>query len=206
MTESPAYAPVLTPQQIERIGTFAKRREVAAGQILYEPGDDTPPVFVVLSGRIRILAMGGGAEQLVTSYGPGQFSGELLMISGRKSIYRCQAVESGTLLELRARDLRTLIAKDAELSELFMKAFLARRLSLKEHGHGNVVILGSRYSAATLAAREFLARDGHPFTYLDLDVDHLAQELLDRFGVSPAEIPVVICNNSTVLRNPTPER
>jgi thioredoxin reductase (NADPH) len=205
MTTSPAYAPVLTPQQIERIGPFAASREVAAGHILYEPGDDTPPAFVVLSGRIRILAMGGGAEQLVTSYGAGQFSGELLMISGRKSIYRCQAVEAGTLLELQAKDLRTLIAKDAELSDIFMNAFLARRLSLKQLGHGNVLVLGSRYSVNTLAAREFLTRDGHPFTYLDLDADETAQELLDRFGVSTNDIPVVICNNSKVLRNPSPK-
>jgi thioredoxin reductase (NADPH) len=201
-----SYAPILSAAEIERIRVFAQPKMVTAGQILYQPGDETPPVFVVLSGSIRILALAGGEEQLVTSYSVGQFSGELLMISGRKSIYRCQAIEDGTLLELSAKDLRTLIAKDAELSEVFMKAFLARRLSLKEHGHGNVVILGSRYSAATLAAREFLARDGHPFTYLDLDVDHLAQELLDRFGVSPADIPVVICNGSTVLRKPAPRQ
>jgi thioredoxin reductase (NADPH) len=201
-----AYAPILSPAEIERIRVFAHPRQITAGQILYEPGDETPPVFVVLSGRIRILALAGGLEQLVTSYGVGQFSGELLMISGRKSIYRCQAMEDGILLQLDAKDLRTLIAKDAELSEIFMKAFLARRLSLKEHGHGNVVILGSRYSAATLAAREFLIRDGHPFTYLDLDADQMAQELLDRFGVSPADIPVVICNGSTVLRKPSPQQ
>jgi len=201
-----SYAPILSAAQVERIRAFAVSRQVTAGEILYEPGDDTPPVFVVRSGAIKILAMGGGQEESVTSYGVGQFSGELLMISGRKSIYRCQATENGTLLELKAKDLRTIIGKDAELSDVFMKAFLARRLSLREHGQGNVVILGSRYSAATLAAREFLARDGHPFTYLDLDVDQIAQGLLDRFGVSPNEIPVVICNSSTVLRNPSPER
>jgi thioredoxin reductase (NADPH) len=201
-----SYAPILSAAQVERIRAFAGSRQVTAGEILYEPGDDTPPVFVVMSGAIKILALGGGQEQTVTSYGVGQFSGELLMISGRKSIYRCQATENGTLLELKAKDLRTIIGKDAELSDVFMKAFLARRLSLREHGQGNVVILGSRYSAATLAAREFLARDGHPFTYLDLDVDQIAQGLLDRFGVSPNEIPVVICNSSTVLRNPSPER
>src|SRR5271156_6897021 len=201
-----SYAPVLSAVQVERIRAFATSRQVMAGEILYEPGDDTPPAFVVMSGRIRILALAGGQEQIVTSYGVGQFSGELLMISGRKSIYRCQATENGTLLELKAKDLRTIIGKDAELSDIFVKAFLARRLSLKARGQGNVVILGSRYSAATLAAREFLARDGHPFTYLDLDVDHLAQELLDRFGVSPADIPVVICNGSTVLRKPAPRQ
>jgi thioredoxin reductase (NADPH) len=201
-----SYAPILSPLQVERIRAFATSRQVMAGEILYEPGDDTPPAFVVMSGGIRILALAGGQEQIVTSYGVGQFSGELLMISGRKSIYRCQATENGTLLELKAKDLRTIIGKDAELSDVFMKAFLARRLSLKARGQGNVVILGSRYSAATLAAREFLARDGHPFIYFDLDDDQTAQELLDRFGVSSNEIPVVICNGSTVLRNPSPDR
>jgi thioredoxin reductase (NADPH) len=206
MSTSTTYAPVLTASQIERIAALALRRDVLLGQILYEPGDDTPPVFVVLSGGIRILAVAGGQEQTVTTYGIGQFSGELLMISGRKSIYRCQAMEGGTLLELSAKNLRTLIAKDAELSDIFMKAFLTRRLSLKEHGHGNVLILGSRYSAATLAAREFLARDGHPFAYLDLDVDQAAQEVLDRFGVSAVDIPVVIWNGTQLLRNPSPKQ
>jgi thioredoxin reductase (NADPH) len=201
-----SYAPILTAPQIERIRIFAVSRSVRPGEILYEPGDDTPPVFVVISGGLRIVAVGGAEERIVTTYSAGQFSGELLMISGRKSIYRCQATETGVLLELSAMDLRTLIGKDAELNDVFMKAFLARRLSLKDKGEGNVVVLGSRYSAATLAAREFLARDGHPFTYLDLDVDQTAQELLDRFGVSPADIPVVICNGTTVLRKPSAQQ
>jgi thioredoxin reductase (NADPH) len=200
------YAPILTAAQIERIRVFAKPRVVTAGEILYQPNDDTPPVLVVISGAIKILAIVGGEEQTVTTYNPGQFSGELLMISGRRSIYRCQATEPGTLLELSAKDLRTLIARDAELSDIFMKAFLARRLALKGAGHGNVVVLGSKYSADTLAIREFLTRDGHPFTYFDLDTDQLAQEQLDRFGVSVEDIPVVICNNAQVLRNPTPRQ
>jgi thioredoxin reductase (NADPH) len=198
-----SYAPILTEQQIEQVRHFATPRPIEAGQILYEPGFDTPPVYVVLSGEIRILAIGGGQESTITSYRAGQFSGELLMIAGRRSIYRCQAIESGTVLELQALDLRVLIAKDAELSDIFMKAFLARRLSLKTAGHGNVVVLGSRYSADTLALREFLTRDGHPFAYFDLDSDQTTQELLDRFGVSVADIPVVICNNTLVLRNPS---
>jgi thioredoxin reductase (NADPH) len=198
-----SYAPILTAPQIERLRAFATPRQAAAGEILYEPGDATPPVFIVISGGIKILAVGGVEERTVTTYGPGQFSGELLMIAGRKSIYRCQVTETGTLLELSAKDLRTIIGKDAELGDVFMKAFLARRLSLTDKGEGNVVVLGSRYSANTLAAREFLTRDGHPFTYLDLDVDQTAQELLDRFGVSASEIPVVICNNAQVLRNPS---
>src|SRR5277367_3964690 len=198
-----AYAPHLTEDQIERMREYAKPRQVVADEILYEPGFDTPPVYVVISGAIRIVAVGGEKERTVTTYRPTQFSGELLMISGRKSIYRCQAVEAGTLLELCPKDLRTLIGKDAELSDIIMNAFLARRLSLKDTGQGNVVIIGSKYSADTLSLREFLTRDGHPFNYFDLDTDPGTQELLDRFGVTTGDIPVVICNNSQVLRNPS---
>jgi thioredoxin reductase (NADPH) len=198
-----AYAPYLIEAQIERIRAYATLREVVAEQILYEPGFDTPPVYVVLSGAIKIVAVGGGEERIVTTYRAGQFSGELLMISGRRSIYRCQVVESGTLLELCPKYLRTLIGKDSELSDIIMNAFLARRLSLKDTGQGNVVVVGSKYSAGTLCIREFLTRDGHPFNYFDLDSDPATQELLDRFGVTSKDIPVVICNNTQVLRNPS---
>ncbi len=198
-----AYAPTLTVAQIDRIRPYTKQRDVAAGEVLYEPAFDTPPVYVVLSGAIRIIAVGGEQERIVTTYRPGQFSGELLMISGRRSIYRCQVVETGTLLELCPKQLRVLIGKDAELGEIIMNAFLARRLSLKDTGQGNVTILGSKYSASTLAIREFLTRDGHPFNYFDLDADSVTQEMLERFGVTTSDIPVVICNNTQVLKNPS---
>jgi thioredoxin reductase (NADPH) len=198
-----SYAPVLTEQQIARIRALSVTREVVADEVLYEPNDATPPVYVVLSGAISIYAGGSGDVQLVTTYTPGQFSGELLMITGRPSMYTCRVKESGALLELQARDLRSLIAKDTELSDIFMQAFLARRLSLKDAGHGNVMILGSKYSAETLTLREFLTRDGYPFTYVDLDADPIAQEFLDRFDVKLTDIPVVICNATQVLRNPT---
>ena len=198
-----SYAPILTKAQTRRIAALAKKRHVAAEEVLYRPNDDTPPVFVVLSGAIRIFALIAGQEQTVTTYTEGQFSGELLMIAGRRSIYKCQATEASTLLELSAANLRTLIGRDAELSDIFMKTFLARRVSLQDAGQGNVTVLGSRYSADTLAIREFLARDGHPFAYIDLDADETAQAFLDRFGVTTRDIPVVICNSGLVLRNPS---
>jgi len=201
-----SYAPVLTAPQIDRIRPFATPRQVNEGEVLYQPDDDTPAVFVVLSGAIRILTVMAGEERPVTTYRAGQFSGELLMIAGRRSIYKCQVAEPGALLELSAINLRNLIGRDAELSEIFMKAFLARRNSLQEAGQGNVVVLGSRYSANSLAVREFLTRDGHPFSYIDLDSDATAQEFLDRFGVAIADIPVVICNSAMVLRNPSPRQ
>jgi thioredoxin reductase (NADPH) len=197
------HAPILTDDQLRRLRPIAKACHVAPGDVLYRPNDDTPAVYVVVSGALKISYISAGEELTFMTYGPGQFSGDLLMISGRRSIFRCAAVENGTLLEIAASDLRALIGRDAEFSEIFMNAFLARRGLLRVSGQGNVVILGSRHSPETLAIREFLTRDGHPFGYFDLETDAIAQGLLGRFELGPEDIPVVFCNGE-LLRNPTP--
>ncbi len=83
-----------------------------------------------------------------------------------------------------------------------MRAFILRRLTLIRRGQGNVILMGSRHCASTLRIREFLGRNAHPYTFVDLDTDKVSQELLDRFQVKTEEVPVVICNGRTVLRNP----
>jgi thioredoxin reductase (NADPH) len=110
--------------------------------------------------------------------------------------------EPGEFLEISADALRTLIAKDAELSDIFMRAFLLRRVGLISEGLGNVVVLGSQHSSNTLRLREFLTRNGHPHRYVDLDSDKASQELLDRFDIKLEDIPVVVCSGKNVLRNP----
>jgi len=142
-------------------------------------------------------------ERTVTTHGPGGFTGEMTMISGRRSLVRGRVTEPGDFLELGANELRSLVTRDAELSEIFMRAFILRRLQLVDRGLGNIVLMGSRHSAKTLELREFLTRNEHPYTYVDLDADRSSQELLDRFHVEPGEIPVIVCSGGVVLRNPT---
>src|SRR5207248_2624521 len=90
-----------------------------------------------------------------------------------------------------------------ELSELIMRAFILRRVELIAHGLGNVVLIGSNHCAGTLRVKEFLTRNGHPYSYIDLDRDAGVQDLLDRFQVTAADVPVLICRGEVVLRNPT---
>jgi thioredoxin reductase (NADPH) len=195
--------PVLTEAQINRVRPGSKLRQVKKGEILFEPGDTGVPFFVLLSGGMEIVQPDLAGEHLITNHGPGQFTGEMTMISGRRCLVRGRMTESGELLELSGDGLRSLVAKDAELSEIFMRAFILRRLALISHGYGNLILLGSRHSANTLRLREFLTRNGHPHTYIDLDTDKSSQELLDRFEVKLDEIPVVICQTRAVLRNPS---
>ena len=195
--------PVLTEAQIKRVRSSSKLRQAKKGEILFEPGDTSVPFFVLLSGGIEIVQPGLAGEHLIATQGPGQFTGEMTMISGRRCLVLGRVTEAGELLELSGDGLRSLVAKDAELSEIFMRAFILRRLALISHGYGNLILLGSRHSANTLRLREFLTRNGHPHTYVDLDTDKSSQELLDRFELKLDEIPVVICQARAVLRNPS---
>ena len=198
--------PTLTPAQIDRIRPYGAAKTVRAGDILYEPGQLGVPCFVVLSGKLEIVMTTLSGELVFVTFGQGGFSGEMFLISGAGSVSSGRVAEPGEFLEVSVTALRSLIARDAELSDIFMRAFIQRRLALVTEGMGNVIILGSRYSSNTLRLREFLTRNGHPHTYIDLDSDTTAQELLDRFNLKIDEIPVVICSGKALLRNPTTQQ
>src|SRR6202166_5265419 len=195
--------PVLTASQIDRVLPMGKVRQVQTGEILFQPGDTNVPFFVLLSGRMEIVQPDLTGERPIATHGRGEFTGEMTMISGHRCLVLGRTTEPGEFLELTGNGLRSLIARDAELSEIFMRAFILRRLELIRRGQGDVVLMGSRHSAHTLRLREFLTRNEHPYTYVDLDADKVSQDLLDRFEVKLDEIPVVVCNARAVLRNPS---
>jgi thioredoxin reductase (NADPH) len=183
-----------------------RRRRVAGGEVLREPGVQDAPLFVVTAGHVDLIRPSGEAEEVVATLGPGQFTGEMSTLSGRGGVVRVRATEPGEVIEVARRDVMALVQTDAELGDILMRAFLLRRGELFAQHLGDVMVLGSRHSGETLAVREFLTRNRQPHAYVDLDEDAAAQEMLDRFHVGVAEIPVVICRGQTVLRNPTAER
>jgi len=195
--------PKLTASQIERIVAHGRRRSMVAGEVLVEPGDRLVPFFVVLSGEIEIVRATESVETLIAALGPGQFTGEVNMITGRPALARTRATRSGEILDLGRDQLLAVVQTDAELSEIMMRAFILRRVELIARGFGDVVLVGSTHCAGTLRIKEFLTRNGHPHAFIDLDRESDAQELLDRFHITSADIPVLICRGETVLKNPS---
>jgi thioredoxin reductase (NADPH) len=195
--------PKLTPAQISRIAVHGHIRAIQPGEVLVEQGESAVPFFVVVSGEIEIMSPSGAAETLVTIHGPGQFTGDVYMLSGRRTIVRMRAVKPGEVIELDRQKMMTLIQTDAELGEILTRAFILRRVELIAAGVGDIVLIGSIYSASTLRIKEFLMRNGHPYSYVDLERDRDVQELLDSFQVSASEIPILICRGQAVLRNPS---
>jgi thioredoxin reductase (NADPH) len=195
--------PKLTPAQIDRITAYGRMRSVQPGEVLIEQGDTSVPFFVVITGEIEIVRPSGAAETLVTIHGYGEFTGEVNMLSGRRSLVLARATKPGKVIELDHQQMLGLVQTDAELSDILMRAFILRRVELIAAGVGDIILIGSIHSAGTLQIKEFLMRNGHPYSYIDLERDLDVQNLLDSFQISASEIPVLICRGQLVLRNPS---
>ena len=195
--------PKLTPAQVSRIAAHGHVRSVQSGEVLIEQGEKSVPFFVVITGEVEIVRPCGAHETLVTVHGSGEFTGEVNMLSGRRSLIRARAIKPCKVIELDHKQMLTLVQTDAELSDILMRAFILRRVELIAAGVGDIVLVGSAYSAGTLRIKEFLMRNGHPYSYIDLERDPDVQNLLDSFQIFTNEIPVLICRGQLVLRNPS---
>src|SRR5438094_6310984 len=195
--------PTLTPAQLGRIAAHGRRRRVEAGEVLVQAGEQTARLFVVVAGRIDVVRPSAAGDEVVVAFGPGMFTGEVTMLVGRPGLAQIGARAAGEVIEVGRDELLALIQSDGELSEILMRAFILRRVELIARGVSDVVVLGSTHCQGTLRIREFLTRNGHPHTMLDLDRHAGVQELLDRFHVSAADVPVVITCGEVVLRNPS---
>jgi thioredoxin reductase (NADPH) len=195
--------PQLTEVQISRLLPLGRRRPVKPGEVLFEQGSVDSKFYVVLSGTLEVVRPVMNREEPVVIHLPGEFTGETNLLSGRRTLVLCRVGEEGEVLELHRDVLRTIVLTDSELSDVLMRAFILRRVALLAGGFGDVVLIGSLHSADTLRLKEFLMRNAHPQTYVDVDSDPEVQVLLDRFGVKVDEIPVFICRGDVVLRNPS---
>jgi len=195
--------PALNDAQVARLAEFGERRQVPAEEIVFEQGDAHHGVFVVLEGSIEIVGVSSSYDAVLRVLGRGEFTGEVNQLSGRRSLVRCRAREASTLLEIGRPNLQLILQSDAAIGEIFLRAFLMRRVYLIAHQVGDALLIGSNHSSDTLRLREFLARNGHPHTYVDVERDQDVQAVLDQFHVRVTDIPVLICRGELILRNPS---
>jgi thioredoxin reductase (NADPH) len=201
MADIETIFPLLTEPQLERLEKFGDgQRQVAPGEILFDQGDADRGIFVVISGSIEIVEPKKDVIRTVT---PMMFTGEINHLSGRRTLLLCRACEPSTVIEISRANLRHVIQTDTELSEIFLRAFILRRVYMIQHTTGDAVLIGSSHSADTLRLQAFLSRNGHPHAYLDVEKQPDIQTVLDQFGITVADIPVLICRGDLVLRNPT---
>jgi thioredoxin reductase (NADPH) len=197
--------PKLTPDQLARLESVGERARTREMEILIDSGERYRRIVVVLSGTLDVVIPGVSGETPITQLTVGDFTGEMSTLRGSSSFVRTRVSEPGDIISVPVEKLRKLIQTDAELSELFMRAFILRRMGLLETHQGDVLLIGSDDSPDMLRVRQFLERNVIPYSCYDSDSDGDAIALLDQFGVSRNELPIVLCRDK-ILRRPGNEQ
>jgi thioredoxin reductase (NADPH) len=203
MGDEEQATPTLDATDMALIAQFGNRRQVQEGEYLYREGDATNDFFVLVSAATDIVVTVDGEERLIVSHGPGRFLGELNMLSGLRVFVSARVVTAGEVLVIPRERLRELMATKPRLGDTILAAFMARRGILMTGAAPTIRVLGSQFSPESLHIREFLTRTRLPHEWLDADHDPGVNALLEQFGITTTELPVVIATG-TVLRNATP--
>jgi len=196
--------PILDAAEIERLRRFGERCAFGAGERLVATGGVSPGMFVIVRGEVALRQHSVlGRDQLIITHGPGSFMGELGQLSGQPALVDADATKPVDALLIPSRKLRDVLVGEAELGERIMRALILRRMGLLESGVGGPVIVGRVGSADVLRLAGFLSRNGQPYHQLDPDGDVSARTLIEGFHVEPRELPIVLCQNGRLLRNPS---
>ena len=204
MTEkNPQMFPVLDGQAIEKVRGYGATSSVAEGEVLGRQGEPLDRFILVESGEIAVTATGRSAAEVIATHGPGEFFGDVHSLSGRPSVVTASMAKAGNIITVPRVALRKLMATDAEIGEVLLRAFILRRIELLSNKTSGVIVIGSNNSVGTIRLREFLSRNGYPYTFLDLERATEVQDLLDSFSLKTSDIPVIIAGNDLVLKNPS---
>ena len=196
--------PQLSADDIARLERFGERATFSAGQRIVATGEISPGLFVIHSGDVAVSQRGPeGDAQLITTHGAGHFMGELAQLSNRPSLVDAHAQSAVEALVIPSRRLRDVLVENADLGERIMRALILRRVGLLETGTGGPIVVGRSGQADMLRLENFLERNGHPHQHLDPAADSCARTLIERFHIQPNELPIVLCPNGQLLRNPT---
>jgi thioredoxin reductase (NADPH) len=195
--------PTLAAAEIERVRRFGEVSCYGAGEALARVGDVSRGMVIILAGKVATTHRGeGGRPEPIVTQGPGAFLGELAQLAGKPALVDAHALEPVQALIIAPDRLRALLIAEAELGERIMRALILRRVGLLEVGAGGPVIVGRADNADVLRLEGFLRRNGHPRQRLNPDTDPEARALIERFHIDPGQLPIVLCPNGELLRNP----
>ncbi len=202
LLSEPGRSPVLDAAQLEVLRRYGSERDVAVGDVLFADGDETYDLIVMLDGTAEIIqGYGRPGATFIAGYGPGQFLGEIGMLTGQRAFLTAVATSAGRVLAVPVAGLRAVMAHEPGLSDLILRTFLLRHSILMRRAVG-LTLIGSRFDPDTRRLLEILARNRLVSTWLDLEASPNAEAILRGLGVPVTEVPVVIVPGGPLLRNP----
>jgi thioredoxin reductase (NADPH) len=203
-TRSAQMFPTLEQAEIERIRRFGTPCSYRQGDALARVGEHNHGFTIILSGKVEVRRRdAGGRHDTIVIHHDGSFMGELAQLAGRPSLVDADALEPVEAIIISPDRLRALLIAEAELGERIMRAMILRRMGLLETSSGGPIIIGRPAQGDALRLASFLRRNGHPHQLLDIDHDPEAKALIEKFNINPGQLPISLCPNGSMLRNPT---
>ena len=196
--------PQLSPDMVRRMAAYGHEEQIAAGTLLFQRGQRGVDFYLVLEGFIEIFDLDKfGQPNVFTTHGPRQFTGEMNLLNQRAIMVSARAAVDSRVIRMGTDAFRRMVASEADISEIIMRAFILRRVGLIRLGVGGVVLVGPGHSADTLRLERFLVRNGYPHRLIDTEADPTAGGFIELFQLSPEQLPVVVCPEHCFLQNPT---
>ena len=201
-SDLPGNRPILTEPQLEVLHGYGAEQRVAIGDVLFRDGDETYDLIVLLEGEVRIVEHYAQPDEFViVTYGPGEFMGEIGLLTGQRAYLTAVVSAPGLVLRIAVEQVHAIMDQELELSELILRAFLVRHSRLTRLGSG-LTLVGSRFDADTRRLLEVLSRNRLSFRWLELEAEPAAEALLQRLNVPLADLPIVVVPGGELLRNP----
>ena len=199
--------PKLTSAEIDRLRGFGAVRRFTGRSQLMSAGRPSPGMIVLISGAATVARRDKpGHTSPIVDMGAGDFIAEVGDLSGRPSLVDVWAASDVEALIIPSERLRALMIAEAELGERIMRALILRRVALVEMGAGGPVLIGDETSPDIIRLQGFLTRNSYPNQVLDPAEDPDAKSLVERYALRPGELPLVVCPDGSVLKNPKRNR
>jgi thioredoxin reductase (NADPH) len=200
--QPPGSTPTFTAEDVERLSAYGQLADVSTGDLLFADGEANYDLVIILEGRLEVIEyLGRPDETIISSYGPGQFPGEISLLTGQRAFLTAIMRQAGRVLRIRAQNVHTIIEQEPDLSEVLLRALLARHARLTEHGSG-LTLIGSRFHPDTRRLLSILARNRLSSRWLDIDSPGVA-DVLRELDINPEDLPVVLVPGREMMRNPT---
>jgi len=162
----------------------------AKGEVLFREGDSGTEMYIILSGAIRVSKQIGNIERTLAVLGPGEFVGEMAILTGENRSGTATVEEDARLVPIDGAMLETLIARSPEVAVRLLKRLAFR---LKAANDLAAILLHRDARVRVVRGLALLVETrGVERGADEVFVEVTAKELAGQLGLEPPEVAEVI--------------
>ncbi len=204
--------PCLTEEMIERLQGYGREEILAPETALFARGQREVDMFVLVEGELGIYSQDEKNERkLLATLREKQFTGELDLLSSRRTLVDGCTLTKCVLLRIPRSELQRLMRSEGDIANLIMQATIWRRIGIIEDGSG-IVLLGHSAASETISLQRFLIRNGYPHRLIEPTAEQSANGETEKYSPENQSenhseeeylLPAIIFTDGRVLHRPT---